>query len=90
MQAALWNTEKGGTGVQIKGPTSLAVSLPHELCWLACIASLELTGRHDDWVDVHRLERESDLEGLALTLATPDSQNQGHLDLVEGLVEVVL
>lgn len=39
------------------------------------------TGRHDDGVDAELLVGEHALEGLALALATPDTQDQGNLDL---------
>ena len=49
---------------------SLAVALADELCGLAGVARLELTGGHDDGVDADLLVGEVALEGLALTLAT--------------------
>lgn len=51
----------------------LTVALAHELGGLTGVARLELTGRHDDGGDVQLLEGQVALEGLTLSLATPDT-----------------
>ncbi len=57
----------------------LTVTLTDELGGLTSISGLELTSGHDDGVDAQLLVGQSALEGLTLSLASPDTQNQGHL-----------
>mmetsp|Transcript_16770 Transcript_16770/g.36477 ORF Transcript_16770/g.36477 Transcript_16770/m.36477 type:complete len:491 (+) Transcript_16770:122-1594(+) len=66
----------------------LPVTLTDELRGLTGVAGLELTSRHHDGGDAELLEGQLDLESLALTLTTPDTEDQGHLEL--GEIEVVL
>eukprot|EP00955_Chlamydomonas_euryale_P073524 361767-Chlamydomonas_euryale.AAC.14 len=66
----------------------LAVALADKLGGLAGVARLQLTSRHDDGGDAKFLVCERALEGLALALATPDAQDERHLDL--GQVHEVL
>merc|ERR1711990_220560 len=61
----------------------LPVPLPDELGWLSGIAGLELTSGHDDGVDTQLLEGQVGLECLSLSLASPDSEDEGNLDLWE-------
>ena len=61
----------------------LSVSLSDELGWLTGVTGLQLTSTHDDRVDSHLLEGQVSLEGLTLTLSSPDSQNEWNLDLWE-------
>mmetsp|Transcript_33755 Transcript_33755/g.95506 ORF Transcript_33755/g.95506 Transcript_33755/m.95506 type:complete len:252 (+) Transcript_33755:323-1078(+) len=66
----------------------LAVALTDQLSRLSGVAGLQLTSRHDDGGDGKLLVGQVALEGLALALATPDTQDQWHLDL--GQVHEVL
>jgi hypothetical protein len=59
-------------GIQ-KGRNHLTVTLAHELGGLTSVSRLELTGRHDNGRNVQLLEGKVALEGLTLSLATPDS-----------------
>ena len=45
------------------------------------VSQQQLTSRHDQRADAKLLVRQHALEGLALTFATPDAQDQRHLDL---------
>lgn len=82
--------QTAGTGVQIVDEErahlallddvgGLAVTLADQLGGLTGVAGLELTGRHDDGGDAELLEGQLGLEGLALALATPDTQDEGDL-----------
>jgi hypothetical protein len=62
----------------------LAVALADELGGLAGVAALQLAGAHDDGVDAHLGEHQLALERLALALAPPDPQDEGHLDVWQG------
>ena len=91
-----WLSRQGDAGKAIgvnvgeADRTSLAITLSDKLCRLAGVACLELASRHDDGVEIHRLEGQCDLKGLTLTFTTPNSQNQGNLDLLQGLVHQIL
>mmetsp|Transcript_11353 Transcript_11353/g.34115 ORF Transcript_11353/g.34115 Transcript_11353/m.34115 type:complete len:373 (-) Transcript_11353:479-1597(-) len=87
-------THATGTGIQIVDEQGaelallddvgrLAVALAHQLGGLTGVAGLQLTSGHHNGVDTQLLVRQCALEGLSLALATPDTQNQGHLDLGE-------
>jgi hypothetical protein len=45
------------------------VALADELCWLSCVAGLQLTSAHHDGADAELLERKRALEGLTLRAA---------------------
>uniref|UniRef100_A0A8R7U5A8 Uncharacterized protein n=1 Tax=Triticum urartu TaxID=4572 RepID=A0A8R7U5A8_TRIUA len=62
---------------------SLAVPLPDQLGRLAGVAALQLSGAHHDGVDAHLGEHQLALERLALSLASPDTQDERDLDVGE-------
>ncbi|OIF80114.1 hypothetical protein A7M47_17960 [Acinetobacter baumannii] len=63
---------------------SLTVPLPDELGWLSGVAALQLSGAHHDGGDAHLGEDKLTLEGFSLTLASPDTQDEWHLDAWQG------
>ncbi len=56
----------------------LTVTLPDELGRLSGVSGLQLTGRHDDGADVQLLVGQGALEGLSLSLASPDTCHGAH------------
>ena len=60
---------------------SLPVTLTGELGWLSSISGLQLTSGHDNWANPQFLVGQCALEGLTLTLSSPDTKNKRHLDL---------
>mmetsp|Transcript_19601 Transcript_19601/g.27141 ORF Transcript_19601/g.27141 Transcript_19601/m.27141 type:complete len:414 (-) Transcript_19601:155-1396(-) len=68
--------------------SSLTITLTNKLGGFSGITRLELTCGHHNGGDSQLLEGQFDLEGLSLTLSSPDSENKRHLDLGKG--EVVL
>jgi hypothetical protein len=51
----------------------LAIALPDQLGGLSCVSGLQLTGGHDDGANLQLLVGQCALEGLTLSLATPDT-----------------
>jgi hypothetical protein len=49
---------------------SSPVALADELCWLSCVAGLQLTSAHHDGGDAQLLEGKHALEGLTLQVGT--------------------
>ncbi len=64
-----------------KGTRWSPVSLTDQLGGLSSISRLQLSSRHDDWANAQLLVSQCALEGLTLTLASPDTQDKRHLDL---------
>jgi hypothetical protein len=46
--------------------SSSPVALADQLCWLSCVAGLQLTSAHHDGADAQLLEGQGALEGLTL------------------------
>ena len=92
-------THTTGTGVKIVNEEArhltllnhvgrLTVTLTHQLGRLTGVTGFKLTSGHDDRRNAELLEDQVRLERLTLTLTTPDTENERHLDLRQ--VHVVL
>ena len=64
---------RGAIAMRGLGGVHLAVALPDELGGLSGVSGLQLTGRHDDGGDVQLLVGQRALEGLSLSLSSPDT-----------------
>jgi len=58
-----------------------AVTLTHELDRFTGVAGFKLTGKHNDRKNTELLKDQIRLKSLTLTLTTPDTENDRHLDL---------
>ena len=69
---SLEDAKKGASGCTCP-EAYLAVTLADELGWLSGVSGLELTSGHDNGGDAQLLKGQVALEGLSLSLATPDT-----------------
>lgn len=72
--------EQRAHGTLLDDVRRLTVTLTDQLCRLTCIPRFKLTSRHHNGADPHLAIHQVTLECLPLTLATPNSKDEGNLD----------